>query len=377
MVFSTMMTFSIPLTMSDRQQAEAFKAMHPIAQQANQVYENTLAVLATHRYLEMLGIPTELENSYCWNPIDFLSTNIADLYLPETRGRLECRSVRFGEEHCFIPDDVWGDRVGYVVVRLNETNTEAVVLGFVPEVETEQVLLSELRSLDDLIDLLSLIPDPNLIPKVTDLTAWFQGRFEPWWKSSKELIKPRVPILAMASARTVDTTNLTHDEIQKQVEQLCQQAKLKQADFSIPSTDTAPESALAYLIEQLHDDAIRWKAAELLWILNPEHPNSPRMRTQELGISLNEHNILLTAGIVIKPTGQRLILLRVSPDQHKSHLPNGLKLVALDEHGTKFADKKSGQLDKLMSVLMTAEPGDCFSASVALDETIVVESFQV
>jgi hypothetical protein len=72
---------------------------------------------------------------------------------------LECRSVRFGEEHCFIPEEVWGDRVGYVVVRLNETNTEAVVLGFVPEVETERILLHELRSLDDLIDAAT---SPNL-----------------------------------------------------------------------------------------------------------------------------------------------------------------------------------------------------------------------
>jgi hypothetical protein len=180
MVFSTMMTFSIPLTMSDRQQAETFKAMHPIAQQANQVYENTLAVLATHHYLEMLGIPTELENSYCWNPIAFLSTNIADLYLPETRGRLECRSVRFGEEHCFIPEEVWGDRVGYVVVRLNETNTEAVVLGFVPEVETEQVLLSELRSLDDLIDAATssylAVSNDDLIPLIDILNRCYKQK---------------------------------------------------------------------------------------------------------------------------------------------------------------------------------------------------------
>nr|MCU0526935.1 DUF1822 family protein [Elainella sp. Prado103] len=154
---STMITIAVPLTRADRQQAQSFKDQQLIAEKADQIYENTLAVLATHHYLDMIDVPTDLDRSYSQDPSTFLASNIADLYVPGARGRLECRVVHEGENACFIPTEVWSnrgqrDRIGYVVVRLNETNTEATVLGFVSEVSVEHLPLSYLRSLDDLID---------------------------------------------------------------------------------------------------------------------------------------------------------------------------------------------------------------------------------
>lgn len=181
-----MITISVPLSRADRQQAKTFKDLQPIAEKAEQVYENTLAVLATHHYLDMIDIPTDLENSYSQNPIAFLSTNVADLYVPEARGRLECRVVRAGEETCFIPEEVWsdgnqGDRIGYVVVQLNETNTEAIVLGFVPEVickglqpvsfnSCNGLAITELLSLDDLIGAIEMY-EPSSLADEAEETA--------------------------------------------------------------------------------------------------------------------------------------------------------------------------------------------------------------
>jgi hypothetical protein len=114
---------------------------------ASQVYRNTLAVLVTRRYLQMLTIRSELGVSHSWDRLERWLKNVADLYIPEVNGYLECRAIAQSEERCFVPEEVQYDsseskrcnRIGYIVVQLDELYREGVILGFVPQVSVTEL----------------------------------------------------------------------------------------------------------------------------------------------------------------------------------------------------------------------------------------------
>ena len=110
---------SIPIEATDRQQAYQFAEQQPTPARAEQVYRNTLAVLATQRYLHLLGIEANISDSQSWNPLNRLLENVADLYIPDLQGSLECRPVRSSDRKCAIPKEVWEGRLGYVIVALD------------------------------------------------------------------------------------------------------------------------------------------------------------------------------------------------------------------------------------------------------------------
>lgn len=358
---------TIPLSRADRAKAEA-AASHRTSAEQQSAYRNALAVLATHYYLRMIEIPTEVENSACFDPGNL--TDTADLFVPMSHGRLECRPVQAGEDKGYVPPSVWSDRIGYVFVQLDDTGLEANILGFVSQVSGEQLPLSYLRSLDDLIDRLYL-------PSVTDLAAWLRDQFESAWNSCKGLLRPRLPIVKMAKIREVDTLNLTPEAIQEQINQLYHQAKIKQPELSSFQISTDHQKALANLLEAVQDDATRWKAAELLFIINPEHPSSPKMRSKGLGIYLANQDLVLTVGVVQKPNDQLLILLKVTPEENTAYLPNNLILTVLTHEGIPSISKKSGQFYDFIELLITADPGDSFNVNITLGDSSIVESFSV
>jgi Protein of unknown function (DUF1822) len=107
----------IPLTLKAHGTAESFYQRHSDPQKAKQVYLNTLAIEAVHSYLSWLGVGTDRQSSDSWNPFVQTLADVADLEIPG-QGKLECRLVLPGATACHVPLAVWGDRLGYVVVRL-------------------------------------------------------------------------------------------------------------------------------------------------------------------------------------------------------------------------------------------------------------------
>jgi hypothetical protein len=73
-------------------------------------------------YLQMLGIATELSTSNIWKPAIRLTADIADLEIVGV-GTLECRPVQKSSQTCYIPAEVWSNRIGYVVVQLTSSRT--------------------------------------------------------------------------------------------------------------------------------------------------------------------------------------------------------------------------------------------------------------
>jgi Protein of unknown function (DUF1822) len=194
----------LPITRAAQQTAQTFANQLPTAK-ADQVRLNTLAVLAVQDYFQLMEIPTDLTASDSQNPVLRLCEDVADLHVAGL-GRLECRPVLPDENVCLVPPETWEDRIGYVVVQINEAEHEAVLLGFVPAVNGEELLLSELRSPEDLLDHLYELktsktrvqePDEAIAKSfasagqtLTRLGQWLTGEIDKSWQAIDQLINP-------------------------------------------------------------------------------------------------------------------------------------------------------------------------------------------
>ncbi|NEO14350.1 MULTISPECIES: DUF1822 family protein [unclassified Moorena] len=171
----------MPITLSALEIAEQFAHYQPNQQKAEQVYLNTLAVCAVNNYLRILGIPTDLTAGDSWNSVVRLAENVADLRVTGL-GRLECRPVKPGDLTCPIPQEVRFNRIGYVVVEIDQDHTEATLLGFSPTSETSQLVIHQLRSLKDLPAYL------DQFQPMTQLSQWLEHMFEAGWQSVETLL---------------------------------------------------------------------------------------------------------------------------------------------------------------------------------------------
>ena len=356
-----LMAITIPITAADRSQAKIFAEQQPTQAKADQIYRNTIAVLVTHRCLQWLGISSNLEMSDSWNLLSCWLEDVADLYIPELEGRLECRTIRPGDKSCFIPEDDQRERIGSVVVQLDDAYREGQVLGFVASASATSFPISDLQPLEVLLDRL---------PTPVNLGEWLNQRFDRGWEPRENLLNPKKSLLAFANP-----LRNHRDEIKHRVEQLY----LKQATAnSIPQAVllAEPEAALVQLIQATQDDEIRWQAAELLWQVNPQHPACPVISAKDLGLYFEGRTVALMVGILPKADSSRLILLRLYPFEPEFHLPPGLKLEVLDETGSQeLFQVESRQQDDYIQFKFTGDVGDRFNVRLTLNKASIMETF--
>jgi hypothetical protein len=359
----------ILITASDRQQAYHFAQQQPTQARSQQVYRNTLAVLVTQRCLEIMGIETDLSASHSWNPLEQQLENIADLYIPSLQGFLECRSLHGSDRKCHIPPEVWSERLGYLMIELDEPYQEGQIVGFVESVSVSEVPRSYFQSLDVLLECLTSEPQPEPTVK---LSHWLKRTFESDWQPPQDLLNMVKGSFVQFSQPQPERGN---DPLRQQVEQLYRQQSSNLVQ-TVP-LHLNPQEALVNLIQTTQDDEIRWQSAELLWELNPQHPVCPVISAKDLGIYLIGHSVVLMVGILPKSDGRMLILLRVYPLEKMSPLPPGLRLIGLDETGNLFFEVESRQQDDYIQFKFTADRGDRFSVRVVLDDASFTEDFMV
>lgn len=363
------MPIAITITATDRRQAYQFAAQQPTQPRSEQVYRNTLAVFVTQRYLQLLGIDTDLERSQSWNPLNRLLENIADLYIPGLQGCLECRPVRQGDRKCTVPEEVWEDRLGYVMVQIDEPYQEGQILGFVESVSVLELPLGYLQPLNELIKrFLEQSPQSSI-----QLRQWLKRMFEPDWQSEDLLNMMRESTFQLYETQP-KRGEVNSDPIQQRVEQLYRRQSSEQ-ERPMP-VNLSSQEALVNLIQTTQDDEIRWQSAELLWEIDPHHPNCPVISAKDLGFYLIGHSVALMVGMLPKSDGRMLLLLRVYP-LRQSHLPSGLKLIGLDETGQPFFEVESRSRDDYMQFKFTADEGDHFRVRVVLHNASFTENFVV
>lgn len=320
---------SLPITRTARRTAQKFASEQPTPQKAEQVRLNTLAVCVVNDYLhEILDIRTDLSKSDSWNPVVRLCADVADLEVVGV-GRLECRSLRSHQQTCHIPPEVWSDRIGYVVIQIDESSLEATILGFAQTAITQELSVSQLRPIDDLIDRLNLHRQP-IAPvagattvveenRRVNLSQWFANVFETGWQTVETLFNPAELDLAFRS-RSADSAVLAESE---------------QGDIG-----------------------------------------TRRGKLIDIGIQLADRPVALIVELT-PGDGKRNILLQVHPVGKHMYLPPLLQLTVLDESGLIFLEAQARSADNYIQLQLSGLPGEQFSVKVALGDASIVEDFVV
>ena len=181
---------SVPLTKDTYQIAKKFSREQHDPEKAQQVYLNTLAVSAVNFYLNCMEVETNLEESDRWNPALRSLMDVADLPVKHW-GKLECRPVLPNDKICQIPAESLADRVGYVVVEIDQEINQAKLLGFANTAPEGRLEISQLNSLEQLI---YQLPEGEQIQSdiIVDLLDWFKEKYFPGWQAVKELVNPQL-----------------------------------------------------------------------------------------------------------------------------------------------------------------------------------------
>ena len=198
---SESLTFTVPLSSSAHHLAEQFCRKHCNQKKAKQVYLNTLAVSAVNFYLRCMGIETNWEGSQSRNPVMLSILDVADIEILNL-GKLECRPVLPQDQVIHIPSEVWSDRIGYVAVQLDQSLKQATLLGFSQTAGDGELPISELRSLEDLLEHLRQIRQTEPVKMRVNLSQWFENIFESGWQQIETLLGTQPTNLALSLRST-------------------------------------------------------------------------------------------------------------------------------------------------------------------------------
>ena len=309
---------TLPITQVACTTAQGFANQQPTSEKAEQVRLNTLAVLVVNDYLQMMEIPTELSAGDSWNPVMQLCANVADLEVSSI-GRLECRPVGVNEQICSIPAETWEERMGYVVVQVDESLQEAKLLGFIKKVATETLPLNQLQPVEALIDCLAQLKI-SPVNTLANLSQWFIGQCEAGWETVEsllDLLEPR-PTFAFRSTVIAEKTSLNESKT------MARRAKL--IDLGIQILD---------------------QPAMLIVEINPE-------ANQKTSIRLQLHSL-----------------------GSQSYLPAGVQLTVLDESGAVFLEAQARSADNYIQLQFRGEIEEQFRVRVSLDEMSMTENFMI
>lgn len=198
---SKSLTFTVPLSSSAHRLAEQFCKQQSNQKKAKQVYLNTLAVSAVDLYLRCMGIKTDWKASQSRNPVALFVMDVADVEIPPW-GKLECRPVLEQDKVVYIPPEVWSDRIGYVAVQLDRSLKQATLLGFSRVAGNGELPISELLSLEDLLEHLRQIEQIQSVKSVVNLGQWFEHLFESGWQSIEAVLDTQPVTLALSLRST-------------------------------------------------------------------------------------------------------------------------------------------------------------------------------
>jgi Protein of unknown function (DUF1822) len=321
-------SISIAITNAMRDVAWRSARRHPSREKQGQVFRNLLAVQAVETFLGRMGVQTGPE-SYSYDLAAQLSLDVADLEILGV-GRLECRPVNPAAVHCDVPMETWGDRLGYVAVAIEAQ--QARLLGFLPQVQTEQVLLNRFEPLTNLFE--------ALVVRENSLSDWLLGGSRDRWMDLNRWKPQGNPLAAFCHSPVVES----------------------------------PMEQIVTAINQAQDDEALWSASDRLWQIAPDHPQAGVRRVLDLGLALGESAIALVVGVLPQEKGEVAVLLRVAPLQ-QLYLPQGLTLAGLYPDGQAFARVQARESDNLIQLKFQANLGEKFSVQVMLGDCSITEHF--
>jgi Protein of unknown function (DUF1822) len=379
----------LPITGDAKKLAQQFANDLPNPQKAEQVYLNTLAVCTVNNYLRIVGIPTNLSAGNSWNPAARLLANVADLEVTGL-GSLECRPMRKSDRFCYVPAEVQDDRLGYIVVQIDDAEQEATLLGFTPAVESEELLVSDLRSIDDLLEYL-VLPTPQTAKQPTNLNRWLQNIFDAGWETVEMLLNP--PQLGYRGSGAAQAT--TQEATQEAIDSVISLTKPDRTEETrtqaagvlgeIGAGNAHAVKALVELLQTAQDRETRWQAALSLGKIDPHHPLAGirRARAIDLGLELDGYTVALILAIMPQSDDRISVFIQIEPAGNLEVLPPNLKLKVLSDAGESRLEvaARSDELgrgkDRSINRRFTPPPGACFQVQLELNNVLFTEVFAV
>lgn len=309
---------TLPISQAARTTAQQFANQQPNSAKAEQVKLNTLAVWVVNDYLQMMDIPTNLTASDSWNPIIQLCADVADLDISSV-GRLECRPVRSSSQVCSVPPETWEDRVGYVVVQVDDSEQEAQIMGFVKKVASETLAFSQLKPIETLIDRLAQLKT-SPVDTLVNLSQWFVGQVEAGWQTVESL-------LSSPDTRTA---------------------------FAFRSPIRTPELAQG-------QSGTVTRRAKLI----------------DLGIQIDHQPVMLIVEIAPEVNQKTGIRLQLHATGNQIYLPAGVELKVLDNTGAVFLEAQSRSADNYLQLQFRGDLEEEFSVQISLDDMSITEHFVI
>lgn len=307
--------FKVILSRSSHDLAQKFYAFQENPHKAKQVYFNTLAIYAVNYYLNCLGFETDIIAGDSWNPVMQTLMDTADLVVKD-RGKIECRPVLPNAKICYVPSEVWHERIGYVAVEFNRELTEANLLGSLRKVNRESIAIERFEPIENLISYLDR-------PQVIHLRQWFEKVFEFDWQIIDNFISPNT---------------------QKWV-------SVRQGN--IRGTKNA-----SLEIENKNNNSIA--AAKLI----------------DLGMQIGKQKVFLVMTIVPETEDKLGVQVQLYPLAEQAYLPPKIKLALLSETGESLAAVDSRLHDNFIQLpYFKGRAGEVFTIQVALQNTSIVENF--
>jgi hypothetical protein len=428
--------FTVPLTSKAYKLAKSFQSQYENSTKAQQVYLNTLAVYAVETYCQCLGIDTDLENSDSLNPVMQPLMNIADLEI-EGIGKIECRPVLPEDEFCYIPVDTWENRIGYIVVEIDEPSREATLLGFYPPVNAlemmEEISLDSFLPLETFIDYLNRLEsalvffqsDDEVVETVktrlieqplTEIIAGLEQIYrirpkEEWpYAGAEFLASAAQEDIAWRGGNREDNFNNEEwqelaeelmnklDEIWKDkvdilaetnvVNQPLPQPMINAQFNTIPSQFIRLNDWLQPNQIQLNGDFVALESflqnlAENLVFRYATAPRSRSAETEDIleiisGIrqfQLAEYPLALVLAYQVETEEQRTIIARLYSNGEDAYLPPDLKLTVLEDTEVVFLEAISRSADNWIQLQFDGEPGEHFSIKIELGDISIMDNF--
>ncbi len=311
----------LPITSKTREIAREFAAQQATELKAEQVLYNTLAILTVQSYLQMLGIATDLFNSDSWNPIMRTCDDVADLNILNL-GKLECRPLKSSATSCYIPMEVWDLRLGYVMVKIDDSLKKAALLGFVPQVATEELAIANLSPIEALIDRLDDLRVLATNSTVVNLGEWFNHIFTTGWSTVESILNP---------------------------EQLT-------AAWGFRNTELSPENS-----------------SEIKRVNN----NVQRAKLIDLGIQLGARQVVLLVELTPEDSGSIGVILQIHPSPGDAYLPEALILKVIESSGEVFMQAQARSQDNFIQLQFSGRAQELFTVQIILNGAELTEQFQL
>ena len=206
-------SFPITLDRTAYDWADKFAAGQTSIAKGRQVYLNTLAVWAVRQYLSYVGqLDLQLSHGDSWQVELQSIMNVADLVIPHF-GKIECVPVLPNITEILLAPEVIDERVGYVMVQFSEDLSRVEILGFIPQQESNLISINQLKSLDNLLDLI-------YSNRINNLSEFLAGILGIDWEPIGNLIATAAPTASavgefvMRNTLTSVSSNSGYDSIQ-------------------------------------------------------------------------------------------------------------------------------------------------------------------